>query len=210
MQDSQTSFNEQEYWSLAQTLKGILDEECEQGLNIGELADTVKDKGFGLILILLSLPSAIPVPAVGYSTPFGICIAIIAIQMLIGRKKVGLPRWLRKIRLPLQFTQKMSHFSLWFLKRFEHFIKPRCFWIHTKAGHSVLSLAVLIMALFMITPIPGTNTLPGMCVFVIGISIAEEDGLIAIAATLLSAAAGLASFWLICKGTQKAIELIGM
>lgn len=60
----------------------------------------------------------------------------------------------------------------------------------------------------MLIPIPGTNTLPAMCVFIIGISIAEEDGLIAIIATLLSVAAALSSGWLAFKVTVKLMELI--
>ena len=119
MKDSQTHSHQNSHRSLAETLQSILDEERTQGLSIGEIVDTVEDKGFGLLFILLSLPSAIPLPAIGYSTPFGICIAIIAIQMLIGRTKVGLPGRLRKIRLPLKFTQKMSHFSLLLLKKIE-------------------------------------------------------------------------------------------
>ena len=91
MKDSQTHSNKNSHRSLAETLQSILDEERTQGLSIGEIVDTAEDKGFGLLFILLALPSAIPLPAVGYSTPFGICIAIIAIQMLIGRTKVGLP-----------------------------------------------------------------------------------------------------------------------
>ena len=209
MKDSQTNSHQNSHRSLAETLQSILDEERTQGLSIGEIVDTVEDKGFGLLFILLALPSAIPLPAVGYSTPFGICIAIIAIQMLIGRTKVGLPGRLRKIRLPLKFTQKMSHFSLLLLKKIEWFIKPRFFWIHTKAGHAALSIAVLIMAFFMMIPFPGTNTLPAISIFVIGVGIAEEDGLIAIAATLLSIIAAAFSGWLAYEIIMKVVEKAG-
>ena len=60
----------------------------------------------------------------------------------------------------------------------------------------------------MIFPIPGTNTLPAMAIFVIGISIAEEDGLIAITAmlfsTLAAAFSGWLAYWFITEGPGKA------
>ena len=63
------------------------------------------------------------------------------------------------------------------------------------------------MAIFMIFPIPGTNTLPAMAIFVIGISIAEEDGLIAITAilfsTLAEAFSGWLAYWFITEGPEK-------
>ena len=196
MQDSQTGAQYSRS-SLAQTLQNILPEECTQGPSIGELIDKTGDKGFGILLIILSLPSALPLPAIGYSTPFGICIAIIAAQMLIGRKKAGIPNFLRKLRLPLKFAQKMNHFALLLLKKTEILIKPRQRWIHTRPGHSALSIAIFAMAFFMMIPLPGTNTLPAMSVFIIGVSIAEEDGLVAVIAIVLSIAAALCSGWLV-------------
>jgi hypothetical protein len=68
------------------------------------------------------------------------------------------------------------------------------------------------MAAFMILPIPFTNTLPAMAIFVIGISIAEEDGLIAIAAmlfsTLAAAFSGWILYWTVTEGPDKAEAII--
>lgn len=195
-----------EYLSLAETLQSILNK-YDNSPSIGELMEDVGDKGFGLLLIILSLPSALPVPAVGYSTPFGICMIIIAAQIFIGRKEVQLPKRLRKIRIPLKMIQSITGFALHFLKRTERLIKPRQRWIHSRQGHSILSITIFAMAIFMVLPIPGTNTLPAMAIFVIGISIAEEDGLIAIAAILFSILAATFSgwllYWLITEGPEK-------
>jgi hypothetical protein len=196
-----------DYQSLAEALQGILTK-YEKSPSIGELMEAVGDKGFGLLLIILSLPSAIPVPAVGYSTPFGICMVVIAAQIFIGRTKVQLPNRLKKIRIPLKLVQSITSFALSFLKKTEKLIKPRQRWIHSKLGHSILSITIFIMAVFMILPIPGTNTLPAMAIFVIGISIAEEDGLIAMAAmlfaTVAAALSGWLAYWFVTEGPEKA------
>ena len=197
---------ELEYPSLAESLQSIL-EEYEESPSVGELMKAIGDKSFGLLLIILSLPSALPVPALGYSTPFGICMVIIAIQIFIGRKQVQLPKRLRKIKIPLKIIQSITKFALHFLKRTEKLIKPRQRWIHSRVGHSILSITIFAMALFMIIPIPGTNTLPAMAIFVIGISISEEDGLIAITAiffsTLAAIFSGWLAYWFVTEGPEK-------
>ena len=201
-----TDQEESEYPSLAETLQGILNK-YEESPSIGELMEAVGDKGFGLLLIILSLPSALPVPAVGYSTPFGICMVIIAAQIFIGRKQVQLPKRLKEIRIPLKMVQSITSFALHFLRITEKLIKPRQRWIHSRPGHSILAITICAMAVFMIFPIPGTNTLPAMAIFVIGISIAEEDGLIAITAilfsTLAAAFSGWLAYWFITEGPEK-------
>lgn len=209
MQDSNPSpIKSDDPLTLASRLRAILDDMHGHELSIGKMVDGIGDKSFGMALILLSMPSAIPLPAAGYSIPFGFCIAIIAIQMLIGRKKLGLPGRLRKVRLPSKFAEKMAQFSFWALKKIECSVKPRHLWVHGRTGHRMLSIAVLIMAIFMMIPIPGTNTLPAISVFVIGVSISEKDGLIALMAAFSCILAGLSSSWLAFKGIAKLIEML--
>ena len=74
--------------SLGDTLSQLLATDDTRGLSISEITSAVAEKGFGLVLIILSLPSALPVPAPGYSTPFGIVIALMALQMISGREAV--------------------------------------------------------------------------------------------------------------------------
>ncbi|MBT5692093.1 MAG: exopolysaccharide biosynthesis protein, partial [Opitutae bacterium] len=42
------------------------------------------EKGFGILLMMFALPSALPVPAPGYSIPFGIILALLAGQLILG------------------------------------------------------------------------------------------------------------------------------
>jgi len=180
----QTADNVPNHLPLGETLKQLLETDDERGLSIREITGAVGEKGFGLVLIILSLPSALPVPAPGYSIPFGIAMAIIAAQMIIGRKKIWLPQRISNYRINQKLIKKAVNSN--FLARVEKLIKPRLRFLHSKFGHSLLSIIILIMAIFMMIPIPGTNTLPAMAIFAIGISMVEEDGLVAIGALLCS------------------------
>lgn len=53
-------------------------------------------------------------------------------------------------------------------------------------GRMFLGGFVILMGCLMILPIPLTNTLPAIVVFVIGVGLCEEDGLLLIAATALA------------------------
>ena len=189
----QTNKEVTSHHSLADTLESVLAAQNVEGPSIEELTTAVGDKGFGVLLMLLSLPSALPIPAPGYSIPFGIAMAIIAAQILVGRDTVWLPARILRCRIHPKLAAKMVGAGAAFLRRIEKLIKPRWRWMHSKTGHSLLSIIILLMALFMMIPIPGTNTLPAMAIFVIGVSMAEEDGLVAVGAVLCSILAAAVS-----------------
>ena len=77
----QSSEDASHHLSLGKTLQELLKADDENGISISEVARAVGEKGFGLLLIVLSLPSALPVPAPAYSTPFGLVMALIALQI---------------------------------------------------------------------------------------------------------------------------------
>ena len=187
----QTAPTRSTHTSLAETLENTLASEDQGGLSIGELTDAVGEKGFGLVLVLLSLPSALPVPAPGYSTPFGIAIALLALQMLIGRQTVCLPASLQRIRIKPSLAKKMIGAVNKFLRTVEHLIRPRQQWVRARLGQSGLAIVILMMACLMMLPIPLTNTLPAMVIFLIGIGLSEEDGLLAIGAFAVGSVAVL-------------------
>jgi hypothetical protein len=160
-------------------------------LSIHEITVAVGEKGFGLVLMVLSLPSALPVPAPGYSTPFGIVIALIALQMMVGRESLWLPQKLAAIRIQPKLARTMLGSASKFLNTIERFIRPRQKWIRGRLGQAALACVVLVMACLMVLPIPLTNTAPAMVIFMIGVGLSEEDGLLAIGAFFVGCCAVL-------------------
>ena len=167
---------------LGETLQELLNTDDERGLSINEITCAVGEKGFGLLLIVLSLPSALPVPAPGYSTPFGVVMALIALQMIRDRKTVWLPQRLGTIRITTKLAKTILGTASKFLNKIERYIRPRQKWIRGRAGQASLAFVVLNMACLMMLPIPLTNTFPAIVIFMIGIGLSEEDGLLAIGA----------------------------
>jgi len=194
---------------LSQQLNALLAHEGP--LSLGLLLDRVGEKGFGLLLVTLSLPSALPVPAAGYSIPFGIALALLGGQMVIGRPHPWFPTKVRRTKLPEGMMSGALKSGAWVFAKLEHLVRPRLRWITGSTAQRSLGLLVIFMALLMMIPIPMTNTLPAMVVFLLGVALIEEDGLFGLAAFgagIITAAAYLALvIAIILYGPEIAVEI---
>ena len=165
--------------SLSQNLTDILSR-GDGPVTLGAVFEGVGEKGFGVLLAILSLPSALPVPAPGYSTPFGMLLAVLSIQMILLKERPILPKFATNMSLKRATAEKILSAANAFLKRIEKLIHPRMRWIGKPAGRSALGWLTLLMSLLMILPIPLTNTAPAMVIFLIGVGLTEDDGIFAL------------------------------
>jgi hypothetical protein len=161
---------------------------------IGAVLDEIADRGFGLILLILALPAALPIPAPGYATPFGIMMALLGLQMIRGRTTPWLPEGIRKRSVKkskLEWTVKNAGIPLRFV---EWVIRPRLSGLaRSRAFLALVGVIVLLMSISMSLPIPLTNTAPSFVIFVLAAGILEEDGLVLLGGLVLApVAAGIA------------------
>lgn len=166
--------------SLSRNLQEILEAANGQPITLERIFRGVGDKAFGVLLAILSLPSALPLPAPGYSTPFGILLAILSLQMMTFRETPLLPKFAMRHEFSHERARKFFHAAIGFLRRIEWIIHPRMKWIGKPAGRAALGWLTLIMSCLMILPIPFTNTFPAMIIFLIGVGLTEDDGAFAL------------------------------
>ncbi len=164
----------------------FFEETRPQNVNLADILLLAGERIFGFLLVVLSLPSALPIPAPGYSVPFGILIFILAIQMIIGAKVPWLPPKMMNHPIKLETVQGFLKAGIPWLRRIEAIARPRLSYICTTlAGRVTLGIAIALMAISMMIPIPGTNTLPAMGVFVTGFGLLEDDGAISLGGLVL-------------------------
>ncbi len=157
-------------------------------VTLADLLHIAEERIFGFLFVVLSLPSALPVPAPGYSIPFGILLLILALQLIAGAKEPWLPQKLAKHPIELTKVQGILKAGLPWLKRIEAITHPRLTPICTSfTGRLVIGSAIALMAISMCIPIPGTNTLPAMGIFVTGFGLQEDDGAISLGGLVLCA-----------------------
>lgn len=172
-------------------------------VTLAEMLELAGERVFGFLFVLLSLPSALPIPAPGYSIPFGIVMFLLAVQLIWGAKQPWFPKRVLNGKMPLGKVQGVLDAGIPWLQRIEGLTKPRLSGVCTSLpGRVVLGVAIALMSISMMIPIPGTNTLPAIGIFVIGFGLSEDDGFISLAGLGLCLVAGTVSVGIIFFGVS--------
>lgn len=164
----------------------FFEEERQPKVKLADILALAGERLFGFLFVLLALPSALPVPAPGYSIPFGFAMFILAVQLAVGAKVPWLPQRVLNYEMDLKQVQKVVKAGIPWLKRIEAIARPRLTYICTSMpGRIFMGCAIALMSISMMIPIPGTNTLPAMGIWVTGFGLTEDDGAISLGGLVL-------------------------
>jgi len=141
-------------------------------LTVGALVDKAAESGFGFLIGVLTL---IAIPFVGLSTPFGLAIALLGAQLMIGLRQPWLPRRARRRALAMTMLDRvlalLARRTRWLARlsrrRWEVTIQPR-----------LIGLCVVLLALGLALPlpIPGSNLIFLIPLLLYAVGILERDG----------------------------------
>lgn len=160
----------------------------DRKVTLGNLLDLAGERTFGFLFVLLAFPSALPIPAPGYSVPFGIAMLLLAGQMAIGRDEPWFPESWRNHGFEVRQVQQVLKAGLPWLRRIEAISRPRLMGVcHSLPGRIVLGCTIALMSISMMIPIPGTNTIPAMGIFVTGFGLLDDDGAISLGGLFICA-----------------------
>ncbi|MEC7241864.1 MAG: exopolysaccharide biosynthesis protein [Myxococcota bacterium] len=172
---------------LSRELDQFLESLGGEDSTLGALLDSIAGKGFGLLLMVLALPAALPIPAPGYATPFGLLMVFLGAQMLVGKSHPWLPASLRGKTLKYKTCAFAVRNSGKVLRLVEWLVRPRLSGLaRNRVFLSLVSLVIILMASFMILPIPLTNTAPSFVIFLLAAGMLEEDGLVLLGGLILA------------------------
>ncbi|MEL7330466.1 MAG: exopolysaccharide biosynthesis protein [Cyanobacteria bacterium J06559_1] len=182
-------------------------------VTLNEILEIAGERTFGFLFVLLSLPSALPIPAPGYSTPFGIVMFLLAVQLIIGREQPWMPDKFRKKGFERQKIQGLIGKGIPWLQKIELVARPRLTPVCTsRVGQMVLGVAIALMSISMMIPIPLTNTLPAIGIFVTGFGLLDDDGAISLAGLTICAISFITTsailYLLLVKGPQVMLDSV--
>ena len=83
----------------------FFEEATGERVTLADILDLAGERIFGFLFVILALPSALPVPAPGYSIPFGIALFVLAVQMAAGRDRPWLLAKILNGSMPLKKVQ---------------------------------------------------------------------------------------------------------
>jgi hypothetical protein len=177
----------------SRVLDGLSDLFPQGRITIGDLMDALGDAGLGILLIVFALPSFIPTPGLPVGFVSGTVVALIALQVMVGRHTLWLPERLHNFSLPSSILIKGAAYLAKPMRFFERWLKPRHSEFTGKTARMFLALPILILAISIVLPIPLGNQAPSIALIAYGFGLIERDGLAILVAIILSV---LAMAWL--------------
>ncbi|MEI6557937.1 MAG: exopolysaccharide biosynthesis protein [Rhodospirillaceae bacterium] len=145
-------------------------------VTLGDAMAALGDRTIGGILLVLSLPTVMPVP-LGVSVLFNLPVLLFTFQMMRGGDHVDLPGWLLGRSMSSEAAARLIGSVLPRLRWIEGLLEPRLPKLTAGGFERWLGTICFVMAVIAITPIPLIGWLPGFGLIVIALGLIEHDGL---------------------------------
>lgn len=174
----------------AHDLNDVLDSAEKAGdgdnrVNVGEILETVGQRSFGPVLIVISLVAFTPLGAVpGLPTLLATLVVLIAGQILFGVKHF----WLPQVILRRNMEREKFTTSIHYMRRVARVVDPilgaRLSWLFKGPYVRVAALGCVLVALTVppleVVPFGGTVSWAAIAAF--GLALVAHDGIVAIVA----------------------------
>jgi hypothetical protein len=183
----------------------------DQPKTLGNFVELFGPRSFALVFVLLMALPALPLPTGGATHVVELVTMLVALQLVVGRRRIWLPARWRSLQLAGTSRQKLMRVLLRRIRWLERFSRPRAAWLfdHAATG-SVFGLLVLGLTLtaFFAPPFSGLDTLPSLGVVVLGLGVLMRDAVLAAVGAVIGAigvATVLALGSLVVKAAEHAI-----
>jgi len=145
---------------------------------VGALGTAFGERGFAVTILLLMFLPALPIPTGGITHVFELITIILAIQMVLGRRTIWLPRRFKDRELGKSITEKAVPFIGRRIRWFEKFSQPRLPGLFEQRWFiRILGLVIIVFTIgaAVAPPFSGLDTLPALGVVIICLSIILGD-----------------------------------
>ena len=146
-----------------------------QRISIADVDEALRGRSFGPFVIAFSVPNLLPFPP-GTSTILGLPLLFIGWQMATGATEVWMPGVLRRRSISRGRYRRLLARALPWLRRTEAMMRPRRWPFASGHGGRTLGLALLVLAMLVVVPVPFANWLPAAACFCVGVGLTARDG----------------------------------
>lgn len=162
--------------------------EGRESLRVDELLEAFHERGFGFFLFLISLPAALPLPALGLNTIIAAPLMLLTAQQSLGFHVIWVPQGLKGKTIPQDKVQAFIRMALPWVARIEFFIRPRLGFLTQGVFSHLIGVLGLFMALSVAVPLPLTNTVPSFGICLMAVGVLMRDGLAVLAGATIGTA----------------------
>lgn len=192
--------------AVSRVLEDVVQNHLNDRISIFEIKNSLHERGFGLLMILFSLPACIPVP--GLSSLPAIPLMIFSVQMIYGADSPWLPEWLGKITIMRSTLAKTLEKAAPHIKTVEKFLKPRFFFLSSGNGEKIIGFICFLCSLSILTPLPMTHSIPGAGILLMSFGLLSRDGIVIILGMITSFIGLTLSTIVILLGTKAVTTLL--
>jgi hypothetical protein len=166
-----------------------------QATTIGMALDDLGPAGVPLAVVLLALPSVLPIPFLPIGPVMGTLLMLIGVGFGLGARRLRLPGALLRIGLPRDALTAVFRRALPQVERIERWLRPgRLRWLTGAAARPLLGLNIVLLGFALLPPVPFSNPPPGIALLLLGLGLLARDGL----AVLISLCLGLVALaWVV-------------
>lgn len=158
-------------------MKVLKNDEGKHSISYGDLVAKLGEQAFGLIMILFALPSVLPLSVIpGFSFLFTLPILIVAIYLILGKETLWLPEYLAKKEINKKRLQQIIKKTAPYLIKMEQVMKPRWLFLTSKGINRLHGLLLIILGFLLTLPIPLSNFFLAFLVILMGLGLAQRDG----------------------------------
>lgn len=163
---------------ISEALERLRASQAGPRLSLGDLLDALGDRGFGLLILVLALPNAIPGPTVpGFSLVFGIGLVALGAQLALGWDAPRIPRRARAWSVSSAGFARFLDRVLPWIRHIERWLTPRPSWLVGGAGARLIGVAVILMSMVLSLPVPLGNVPVASSLVILALGLLEEDGI---------------------------------
>ena len=145
---------------------------------LGSLEQVFGKRSFAIIVIILMAIPALPIPTGGITHIFELIVMLIALEMIIWRQTIWLPRKILKKELGPAIAGKFVPYLLRRIRWFEKYSRPRFYKLLNDPNFGRLAgLLFLVLALgaFLAPPFSVLDTLPALGAVMLALSLIFGD-----------------------------------
>jgi hypothetical protein len=191
------------------TTRALVDElatgDPDEVMTLGELLDRFSERSFGLFLLIVMLPTFIPIP-IGVGGVSGALATLIGLQFLARLEHPWLPRFIARREIHrhrlVSFRNRMGKW----LGRIERLTRPRTQGVLTHpVAHAFTGLLLVALGIALALPLPLTNYPFGLILLAFAFALIERDGRL----MLLAWAAGLIEIAALVGFSSQIVTMVG-
>ena len=142
---------------------------------LGDVTRVLGERGYGVLMFVLSLPGAVP----GVASIAAIPLALVSVQLVIGLPRPWLPRFLAARSLSRAEFARMVERIAPHLTWLERLLRPRLTILTGPVGERAIGAMCLILALLLTVPILFNWPLV-IPIALMSLAVLERDGVVAV------------------------------